>query len=132
MSLYNGILNHDDIHGSGMTGPRGLPGIGFNLDSNNDYDMQNKKLVSVKNGVNGSDAVTKSQLDTKTSLLDGARTHGYIYVIHQPRGPYWEKLCPTSWIPPEAVGRGRYPRQRAQFFPIRTDLVLVNNIFIFF
>ena len=29
-------------------------------------------------------------------------------------------------------GRGQYPRQRAQFFPIRTDLVLVNNIFIFF
>ena len=56
----------------------------------------------------------------------------YIYVIHQPGGPYWEKLCPTSWIPPEAVGRGQYPRQRAQFFPIRTDLVLVNNIFIFF
>ena len=78
MSFHNGILNHDDIHGSGMTGPRGLPGIGFNLDSNNDYDMQNKKLVSVKNGVNGSDAVTKSQLDTKTSLLDGARTNGYI------------------------------------------------------
>ena len=36
----------------------------------------------------------------------------YIYVIHQPRGPYWEKLCPRSW----------YSRQRAQFFPIRTDL----------
>ena len=55
-----------------------------------------------------------------------------IYVIHQPGGPYWEKLCPRSWIPPEAVGQGRYPRRRAQFFPIRTDLVLVNNIFIFF
>ena len=78
MSFYNGILNYDDIHRSGQIGPRGLPGIGFNLDCNNDYDMQNKKLVNVKNGVNGSDAVTKSQLDTKTSLLDGARTHGYI------------------------------------------------------
>ena len=78
MSFYNGILNHEDIHGSGIMGARGLPGVGFNLDSNNDYDMQNKKLVNVKNGVNGSDAVTKSQLDTKTSLLDGARTHGYI------------------------------------------------------
>ena len=78
MSFYNGILNHDDIYGSGQKGLRGLPGIGFNLDSNNNYDMQNKKLVNVKNGVNGSDAVTKSQLDTKTSLLDGARTHGYI------------------------------------------------------
>ena len=56
----------------------------------------------------------------------------FIYVIHQPGGPYWEKLCPTSWILPEAVGREQYPRQRAQFFPIRTDLVLVNNIFSFF
>ena len=37
-----------------------------------------------------------------------------------------------AWIPPEAVGRGQYSRQRAQFFPIRTDLVLVNNILIFF
>ena len=78
MSFYNGVLNHDDIYGSGQIGPRGLPGIGFNLDSNNDYDMQNKKLVNVKNCVNGSDVVTKSQLDTKTSLLNGARTHGYI------------------------------------------------------
>ena len=79
MSFYNGILNHDE--GSGLEnirGARGSPGIGFKLDSNNDYDMQNKKLVNVKNGVNGSDVVTKSQLDTKTSLLDGARTHGYI------------------------------------------------------
>ena len=41
MSFYNGILNHDDIHGSGQIGPRGLPGVGFNLDSNNDYDIQN-------------------------------------------------------------------------------------------
>ena len=32
------------------------------------------------------------------------------------------KLCPRSWIPPEAAGLGRYSRQRAQFFPIRTDL----------
>ena len=32
----------------------------------------------------------------------------YIYVIHRLGGPYWEKLCPRSWVPPEAVGRGRY------------------------
>ena len=23
---------------------------------------------------------------------------GCIFVIHQPRGPYWEKLCPRFWI----------------------------------
>ena len=30
MSFYNVVLNHDDIHGPGQIGPRGLPGIGFN------------------------------------------------------------------------------------------------------
>ena len=30
MSFYNGILNHDDIHGSGLTRSERLPGIGFN------------------------------------------------------------------------------------------------------
>ena len=48
MSFYNGILNHDDTHEAGQRGPRGSPGTGFNLDSNNNYDMQNKKLVNVK------------------------------------------------------------------------------------
>ena len=76
MSFYNGILNHYDESGlANIKGARGSPGIGFKLDSNNNYDMQNKKLVNVKNGVNSDDAITKSQLDTKTSLLDGARTH---------------------------------------------------------
>ena len=33
----------------------------------------------MKDGINNNDAVTKKkQLDTKTSLLDGARTHGSI------------------------------------------------------
>ena len=41
----------------------------------------------------------------------------YIFVIHLTGGPYWEKLCPRSWIP-----KTRQTRQRAQFFPIRTDL----------
>ena len=45
-----------------------------------------------------------------------------IYVICQPGGPHWEKLCQRSWLRPEAAGRGPYPRPRAQFFPIRTDL----------
>ena len=27
----------------------------------------------------------------------------YVYVIRQPGGPYREKLCPGSWVPPEAV-----------------------------
>ena len=37
--------------------------------------------------------------------------------------PYWEKLCPLS-----CLSCFRYPRPRAQFFPIRTSR-LVNNIY---
>ena len=83
MSFYNGILNHDDIHGSGLIGPRGLPGLkgdkgdngnGYILTSDGNYDIQSKKLVNVKPGVNNNDVVIKSQLDTKTSLLQGARS----------------------------------------------------------
>ena len=86
MSFYNGILNHYDESGlENIRGARGSPGIGFKLDSNNDYDMQNKKLVNVKNGVNSDDAITKSQLDTKTSLLDGSRPS---YVVNDKAAIY--------------------------------------------
>ena len=86
MSFYNGILNHYDESGSvNIKGARGVPGIGFKLDLNNDYDMQNKKLVNVKQGTNNNDVITKSQLDTKTSLLDGSRPS---YVVNDKAAIY--------------------------------------------
>ena len=42
MSFYNGILNHDDNHESNQESKRGLPGIGFKLTSDGDYDIQKK------------------------------------------------------------------------------------------
>ena len=69
MSYTNGILNHDDSQGLGKIGSRGLPGIGFKLDANNDYDLQNKKLVNVKQGTNNNDVVTKSQLDSEIAKI---------------------------------------------------------------
>ena len=64
MSFYNGILNHYDESGTAnIKGARGSPGIGFKLDLNNDYDMQNKKLVNVDEGDNNQDVVNKHQLD---------------------------------------------------------------------
>ena len=87
MSYTNGILNHDDSHGPGQIGPRGFPGLpgpkgdkgdkgdpgnGYNLTSDGNYDIQNKKLINVGQGTNNNDVVTKSQLDTKTNLLQGA------------------------------------------------------------
>ena len=75
MSYTNGILNHDDSQG---LGPRGLPGIGFKLDANNDYDMQNKKLVNVKQGTNNNDAVTKSQLDSEIAKIPSVDTTQFV------------------------------------------------------
>ena len=76
MSFYNGILNHDDIHGSAQIGPRGLPGNGFIVDSYGNYDIENKKLTNVKNGDMDHDVMVKSQIEgyvsNKTQYLDGA------------------------------------------------------------
>ena len=59
MSFYNGVLNYS---ATSATGQRGLPGIGFVLDGNNNYDIQNKKLVNVGGGTDPTDVVTKSQI----------------------------------------------------------------------
>ena len=78
MSYTNGILNHDDSQGLGTIGSRGLPGIGFKLDANNDYDMQNKKLVNVKQGTNNNDVVTKSQLDSEIAKIPSVDTTQFV------------------------------------------------------
>ena len=78
MSYTNGILNHDDSQGLGKIGLRGLPGIGFKLDANNDYDMQNKKLVNVKQGTNNNDVVSKSQLDSEIAKIPSVDTSKFM------------------------------------------------------
>ena len=67
MSYLNGVLT--STNSSNSIGLRGLPGIGFKLDANNDYDIQNKKLVNVKQGTNNDDVVTKSQLDIEIANI---------------------------------------------------------------
>ena len=76
MSFYNGVLNFN--HFINSRGIRGLPGIGFKLDSNNDYDMQNKKLVNVKQGTNNNDVVTKSQLDSEIAKIPSSDTTQFV------------------------------------------------------
>ena len=89
MSYTNGILNHDDLHGQGQIGPRGLPGLpgpegpigpkgnGFKLDANGNYDMENKKLTNVRNGDADKDVMVKLQIEgyvnNKTQYLDGVQ-----------------------------------------------------------
>ena len=76
MSFYNGVLNFN--HFMNSRGLRGLPGIGFKLDANNDYDMQNKKLVNVKQGTNNNDVITKSQLDSEIAKIPSADTTQFV------------------------------------------------------
>ena len=44
-------------------GPQGLQGIGFKLNSDGNYDMENKKLTNVRNGDNDNDVMVKSQIE---------------------------------------------------------------------
>ena len=80
MSYTNGILNHDDSQGLGQIGLRGLPGIGFKLDANNDYDMQNKKLVNVKQGTNNDDVVTKQYIDSEIAKIPSVDTSKFVAI----------------------------------------------------
>ena len=76
MSFYNGILNHDDTHGATPIILRGLPGVGFKLTKNNDFDLDNKKLTNVQSGDDENDVMTKQKIENyvsnKTQYLDGA------------------------------------------------------------
>ena len=80
---------------TGPTGPKGATGAsgtGFNLTSDGNYDISNKKLTSVAKGTASNDAVTKNQLDTKLSLSGGLMTGNLdmnsnrIYNVAQPDG----------------------------------------------
>ena len=47
-----------------LRGIQGSPGVGFSLTREGNYDMNNKKLKNVGEGVESSDAVTKHRLET--------------------------------------------------------------------
>ena len=62
MSIFNQHSNNQP-HQSFLRGLRGSPGVGFSLTRDGNYDMNNKKLKNVGEGVESSDAVTKHQLE---------------------------------------------------------------------
>ena len=53
----------------GEKGERGPAGIGFKLNVNSNYDIDNKKLTNVAEGTDNSDAITKHQLDQPIRYL---------------------------------------------------------------
>ena len=77
MSYSNGLLPVKySIHEPHYKGEKGDPGIGFKLDSDGNYDLENKKLTNVKNGDDDHDVWVKSQIENyvanKTDLLNGS------------------------------------------------------------
>ena len=73
MSFYNGQLNFDHKN-SGGRGPRGFPGIGFDLDGDGNYDMENKKLTNVKTPTSNADAATKKYIDDEIGKASTGHT----------------------------------------------------------
>ena len=74
MGIFNGHSSNQQIKGHFIRGLQGAPGVGFNLTSNGDYDMVNKKLRNVGAPTSNTDAATKKYVDDnsgggKTSSL---------------------------------------------------------------
>ena len=64
-----GIFNQhsDNQQQRFLRGIQGSPGVGFSLTNDGNYDMVNKKLKNVCEGVASSDAVTKHQFSNRTN-----------------------------------------------------------------
>ena len=73
MSYSNGKLPEETIsHGKIIEIVKGLPGVGFKLTDDGDYDIQNKKLRNVAPPETNNDVTTKSYVDNKALLVDGS------------------------------------------------------------
>ena len=63
MGYSNGLLESDEKGGSGERGEQGLPGIGFKLTDDGNFDIDGKRLTDVSKPVDGGDATTKAYVD---------------------------------------------------------------------
>ena len=78
MGIFNEHSNNQPQSQQGfLKGLQGAPDVGFNLTKDGNYDMLNKKLKNVGEGVETTDAITKHQLEVslnsklgKTSLTN--------------------------------------------------------------
>ena len=78
MGIFNQHSNNQP-HQSFLRGLRGSPGVGFSLTRDGNYDMNNKKLKNVGEGVEISDAITKHQLEVSLNTKsDKASLNNYV------------------------------------------------------
>ena len=93
MGLFNEHSSTTKTDSSSTQGNPGPQGIGFKLDPNGNFDIENKKLTNVQNGDMDRDVMTKSQIEgyvsNKTQYLDGvlpAKVTNNKAVIYSPSG----------------------------------------------
>ena len=75
MGYSNGILESDEKGGSGERGEQGLPGIGFKLTDDGNFDIDGKRLTDVSKPVDGGDATTKAYVDGEIGHHTGNMYH---------------------------------------------------------
>ena len=67
MGYSDGQVQSSSDSGKAQKGDPGLPGIGFNLTDDGNFDLDGKRLTDVADPVDNGDAVTKGYVDTKNS-----------------------------------------------------------------
>ena len=67
MGYSNGQVQSSSDSGKAQKGDPGLPGIGFYLTDDGNFDLDGKRLTDVADPVDNGDAVTKGYVDTKNS-----------------------------------------------------------------
>ena len=93
MGLFNEHSSTTKTDSSSTQGIPGPQGIGYKLDANGNFDIENKKLTNVQNGDMDRDVMTKNQIEgyvsNKTQYLDGvlpAKVTNNKAVIYSPSG----------------------------------------------
>ena len=109
-------------------GERGRPGVGFNLTSDGNYDMLNKKLANVGEGTASNDAITKHQLDTAmTDKHDNIDLKDTYNVINSKRQTFNEmKASRNTLVCYEGV-RDVFVSRKESIFPMAICLDMGNN-----
>ena len=70
MSYSNRLLPSSSSSAVGQRGLPGLPGVGFKLTDDGNYDIDGKRLTNVSQPTDGSDGTTKAYVDTENFKQD--------------------------------------------------------------
>ena len=70
MGFSNGQLESSSTSGRGEKGDPGLPGIGFSLTDDGNFDIDSKRLTEVAPPIDNNDAATKEYVDNNLPAID--------------------------------------------------------------